>query len=110
MANEIQEFMDELLAQANLTNLPPAFRERFVDQLEQELTQRLGLIAMDALPENQWEGFDQALATEDAKVVYQFLNSHIPDLKKRLLKACEDFAKDFLGKTGKLQKDLGTVS
>ncbi|MEK7157972.1 MAG: hypothetical protein AAB733_00140, partial [Patescibacteria group bacterium] len=67
-------------------------------------------IAMDALPENEWEGFEQALATEDAKAVYQFLNQRVPDLKKRLMKACEDFAKDFLSKTGEIRNNLGTVS
>ena len=61
------------------------------------------MIAMDALPENEWEGFEQALATEDAKAVYQFLNQRVPDLKKRLMKACEDFAKDFLSKTGEIE-------
>lgn len=96
----IQQFTQTLMKQAKLDTLPQAAQVSLAEQLEAQVTRRLGAVIINALPEGEREGFvakmhENMAETERAALMTEAATL-IPNYQQLLEKTLEDVAVEFL--------------
>ncbi|MFH1713444.1 MAG: DUF5663 domain-containing protein [Candidatus Jacksonbacteria bacterium] len=99
---EIQNFLEDLLEDAELTNLTPEVKEQMLLDLYARLDSKLISAALMDLPAEYLEEFNQMLARKDEPdKINAFLQDKIPNLKIVFGKAMLDFRNSYLGLSSK---------
>ncbi len=98
--NPLESFVDYLMTESGYTGLAPEYQASYREQLSAQVYRRIGLIAMNELPESKAAEFANLLGDDPAKVnqteVEQFLTASIPDFSTKLQVGLDQFAKEFL--------------
>ncbi len=92
--NPIDQFVDQLLEQAGLTNTTPEKKEEYRQNMLKLVQQKLGIEMMKLLPESAVDQFvELAEQEQDSQVLLQFFQSHIPNFEtsvQGILAGCEE--------------------
>lgn len=96
----LQQFTETIMKQAKLDTLPAEARASLSEQLEAQVTRRLGAVILAALPEGEREAFvakiDENMSPEQRSALMDDAAKHIPNYQQLLEKTLEDVAVEFL--------------
>lgn len=95
----IEQFVDTLIEQAQLADLPDEFLFSYRRQLMNEAVRRVGLMCMVELSdEHQTEfvAFFEELDQPNETALQQFLQTRIPEFENKMRAAMEEFANEFI--------------
>lgn len=103
MNNELDTFINELIKQAGLDNMPEDFKDEYRDKLAQEAQKRLGVASMALLTMEQIEELNGIIEkeAEPAEAIKVFLTAHIPDYTVKMAEALKEFGREVLEAAGK---------
>lgn len=96
----LQHFTQTLMKQAKLDTLPEPARASLAEQLEAQITRRLGAVIINALPETERENFvaklNDDMSETDRTALMDQAAQLIPNYQPLLEKTLEDVAVEFL--------------
>jgi uncharacterized protein YdiU (UPF0061 family) len=93
----INQFINELLEKANLNNLPADYRSKYIDRLQAQIEERLGLAMTKELSSEELKEFEKLIEQKKAqKELLNFLTEKISDFEERAKKVLVDFSVEFL--------------
>ncbi len=103
--NLISQFVERLIQDAGLDNVPENFRAEYTEKIGAEVQKRIGLIAVKEMGPETLDEF-AALLEKDPKPeeMNKFFASRIPDLDKKVSEALREFSEEFLAGAEKLKK------
>lgn len=98
--NPLESFVDYLMTEAGYNGLAPEYQASYREQLLAQVLRRVGIIAMNELPEEKAAEFANVLGDDPTKVdqtkVGAFLENNIEDFGAKLQAGLDQFAKEFL--------------
>lgn len=95
--DQITEFLEQLLKEADLRNLPDDFRARYIDQLRELIQERVGILALEELHQEHVREFQTLLSGEDTdQQLHDFLTKNIPEFEQKLQDVLGEFREQFL--------------
>lgn len=96
----LQQFTQTLMKQANLDTLPDATKAGLSEQLEAQVTRRLGAVIINALPDTERDGFvakmEGDMSEQQRTALMEEAAKLIPNYQQLLEKTLEDVAAEFL--------------
>ena len=95
----IDQFIDELIKQAQLDNLPADFQAQFRQSLAEQIDRRIGLIVMENLDEAGLAQFAQLMENEskpDLTKIEAMFADKIPDLSGKIQQGLIELAAEFV--------------
>lgn len=102
----IQQFLEQMLDEAGLGQMPESFKKNYLVKLKQELNQRIGRDAVALLSKEDLEAFNELV--EDPKLVpeqvLEFFNSHLENFPEFMQEVLADFKKEFVEQAAALEK------
>lgn len=78
---QINMFLDKLLAEKGMTGLDQEIYEQLRKDLYSRVEDRLNAAILDSLPKHVWPDFEKLLDQKEQKPIHDFLEKHIPDLQ-----------------------------
>ncbi|MBI3119980.1 MAG: hypothetical protein HYZ08_00010 [Candidatus Kerfeldbacteria bacterium] len=97
MKEQIVEFLEQLMEDAELHHLPQDFRARYLQQLRTLVEERVGILALKELHEEHVKEFREILEQEEYhQALEQFLRERIPGFQDKLVGVLEEFREQFL--------------
>ena len=91
------DLVEQLLEKAGLQNLPYDYRVEYVQKLTTQLQERMGLVLLDALSEEEAEEFMEHIEAGGSAIdLVQGLVERMPELKDRLQESVKLFIDQFL--------------
>lgn len=106
MNNNIEEFVSEIIKQAGFDGMPEDFLAEYKEKVAIEAQKRLGMSAMEALPDDKIEEFSELAekSPNDLEKINTFLTENIPDFEEKMAKALRDFGTEMIESAKKLEK------
>lgn len=99
MAQEpIDLFVDKLITESGL-NLPPDYREQYVERLKEQINNRLGAVIIENLDQAGMEEFTQLMQQQpqpDINTIQSMFSSRIPNFDEKIREAMIGFAQEFI--------------
>ena len=90
-------FIDKLMAEAGLDNLPEDYRQEYENKLRQQVDHRIGLIAMGALDEQGMKDFEKlADSRPDSQALKDFFAKKITNFGEKVRIGLAEFAQEFI--------------
>lgn len=98
MKDQIVEFLEKLIGEADLKHLPGDFKSRYVDQLRMLVEERIGILALEELHEEHIKDFQKLLSgkEKDQEKIGDFLSEHVPEFEQKVQSVLEEFRDQFL--------------
>jgi hypothetical protein len=97
MDQNFNQFFEDLLIKANLTSLKDDYKAAYKEKLFQQLLERLGLVALEKLPEEKIKEYEKLVKQESSqKILTSFFEKNIPDYKKLVEDVVLQFGQEFL--------------
>lgn len=99
MENIIENFIQEMLKKAGIANLPEDFKKEYTEKLSVEVQQRLGMMALAELKENDLKEFEKLITKETepkSDDLLTFFRERIPDFENKLSETLKKFADEFI--------------
>lgn len=82
MATNIQNFLESIINNADDGSITPEVRQEMLATLSQQLDSALLASAIDALPEEKLDEYEQLISSQPtAEQLQQFLSQNIPNLQ-----------------------------
>ena len=82
MSSNVQNFLESIINYADEGDITPEIRQEMLATLTQQLDSALLAGAIEALPENKLDEYEQLIAKQPtAEELQQFLSQHIPNLQ-----------------------------
>ncbi len=94
--NPIDIFISGLLTSANLEALPAEYKAEYRTRLAGQFLERLGLVALAALPQSDVPRAEELTEKEDTEGLMQLFQKNIPQFEELLKKTFADFRQQFL--------------
>lgn len=94
--NPIDIFINGLLASAKLEELPAEYKAEYRMRLAGQFLERLGLVALAALPQSDVARAQELTEKEDNEGLMQLFQKNIPQFESLLQKTFTDFRQQFL--------------
>jgi len=105
MAQEALDiFVDQLIKDAKLDNLPADYREEYLVRLKEQVEKRLGIIIMQNLDEAGLNEFTQLIQQEpkpDLAKIQSLFSGRIPDFEQKIKDGMIEFASQFIASAQK---------
>lgn len=90
-------FIEKLMAEAGLNDLPAEYRREYEAKLREQVDQRIGLIAMNSLDEQGVKDFSDLIKNkQDSEAIKRFFTSRIPDFGEKVRVGLAEFAQEFI--------------
>ncbi len=92
--NYIQKIIDQIIVSANLGGLPEAEEKIFRENMEAQITRRLGIIIMQNLDGAGLKEYEQLFDGEklpDPKELQAFLEKYLPDYEEKVKAGMDEF-------------------
>lgn len=105
--NNIGKFIDEVIIKAGYDKMPEDFLSEYKEKLTEEAHKRLGITAIEALPEDKTEEFSK-LAEEnpnDFDAINKYLKENITDFDQKMAEALSEFGREVVESAEKLKKN-----
>ncbi|OJI06274.1 hypothetical protein BK004_04410 [bacterium CG10_46_32] len=104
----LSEFADSVLSAAGFAQLPDAAQEEFKQQIIAEATERIGLMALGELPEDQLKEYERLATTSkdpaNDSAVNKFIVNAIPDFEKKVVLTLKAYALEFIEEAQKARQ------
>ena len=82
MPSNIEQFLESIVNHADEGDVTPEMRQEMLSILSQQLDSALLASAVEALPEDKLDDYEQLIASQPtAEQLQQFLSQHIPNLQ-----------------------------
>jgi hypothetical protein len=97
--NSIQKIIDQIIIAANLGGLPEAEEQAFRENMEAQITRRLGLIIMDNLDDKGLKEYEKLIKDNpipDQDDFQKFLNDYLPNSEEIIREGMEIFMKEII--------------
>ncbi|MFA5048131.1 MAG: DUF5663 domain-containing protein [Patescibacteria group bacterium] len=97
-------FVDQLLKDAKLENLPADYRDQYIVRLKEQIEKRLGIIIMQNLDEASLDEFTQLIQHEpkpNLAKIQSLFSSRIPDFDQKIKDGMVEFASQFIASAQK---------
>lgn len=96
--NPMLDYVDKMIDQAGLTDLPEDVRKNYRVKLAEEATKRIGIMAMRELNESNVAAFTQLVEKNpsDFDAIMDFFSKNIPEFEQKMSSALADFANEFI--------------
>ena len=106
MKNHIEEYITEIIKQAGFDKMPEDFLIDYKEKMTIEAQKRLGLSAVEALPEGKLEEFTELTekSPDDFEKINAFLSENISDFEEKMAKVLRDFGQETIESAKKLEK------
>lgn len=101
MENIIQQYLESILTEAGLDGMPEGFKQEYFEKLEEEITKRLGVVALRAMDDQTLDQFDALISEHPelpAEKVISFYQEHIPNFIDKVQNALMDFKTEFVNR------------
>ncbi|EKD76673.1 MAG: hypothetical protein ACD_43C00024G0003 [uncultured bacterium] len=96
----LQQFTETIMKQAKLDTLPAEVQASLREQLEAQVTRRLGAVIIAALPAGERDAFvskiEENMSSEQRTALMEEAAKRIPNFQQLLEKTLEDVAVEFL--------------
>ena len=104
--NHIEKFVVEIIKQAGLDKMPEDFLADYTEKVTMEAQKRLGLSAVEALPDDKLKEFTELTekSPDDFIKINAFLKENISDFEEKMSKALRDFGLEMIESAKKLEK------
>lgn len=104
----IQQFVEGLIKEAGLENMPERFKNEYNEKLGLEAQKRIGAAAIKELDEKALDEFSK-LAEKDAtpEKIEEFFKNNIPDFEAKIQAALQEFAVEFIESAKQLKESIG---
>lgn len=98
MDPNIKKFLQDLLLEAGMGELPEADRESMLNDLYVRLEDRLMLAVLDALPDDRRADFQSRIEADDmsAEQVEQYIRENLPSYQQVFAQAFAEFRQLYL--------------
>ena len=98
MDPNIKKFLQDLIAEAGMNQLPQEEQDKMVEDLYVRLEDRLMLAVLDALPEDKRADFQGRIEADDmtAEQVEQYIRDNLADYQQVFAMAFADFRQVYL--------------
>ena len=98
MKNQIVEFLQQLINEADLKHLPDDFKSRYIEQLRMLVEERIGILALEELHEEHVKDFQKMLngSDKEQEKIGDFLREHVPEFEQKVQAVLEEFRNQFL--------------
>ena len=102
MDPHIKKFLQDLIAEAGLTDLPAEDQGKMLEDLYIRLEDRLILAVQNALPDDKLTDFQNMIESEDTtpEEVEQYIQKNLPNYEQVFAKAFADFRELYLSAAG----------
>ena len=97
--DSIDLFVENLLKQANLANLPEDYKKEYVERVKEQINQRLGIIMLENLDDDGIAAFSELMSgepTPDINAIQKLCQDRIPEFNQKIQAALAEFAQDFV--------------
>lgn len=102
----INGFIEKLLAEAKLDNLPEDYKQEYIKKMRQQIEKRIGVLAMMEMDQSALEEFSQLVKSKpSAAEVNKFFLDKIPGFQEKVKAGLSDFALEFVQATKKSQAE-----
>lgn len=99
ISKEAQNFLLNLLEEAGIDPFPKELRNMVLADLAKRLDSRLTLAALEALPEDKIEEFEDLVSTNKSVLeISDYLSENIPNVANVYAKALVEFKRSYLEK------------
>jgi len=104
MEAELNSFITTLITKAGLGGVPESFRAKYIEQLSNQVQQRIGVAMIQRLPTTALDSFSALTAGDaSAEEIRQLFAQHVPDYEQVVQNTMQQFATEFLQDAAKLQ-------
>ncbi|MDP2586608.1 MAG: DUF5663 domain-containing protein [Candidatus Komeilibacteria bacterium] len=107
MNNIMDQYVNQIMQQAGIANLPEDFKKDYVAKLSAEAQRRLGIMAMGEMDEQGLKDFEQLMEEnkeQNPQALMEFFKARIPDFENKVTVALKQFAEEFVDGAAKLKK------
>jgi hypothetical protein len=103
MTNEpIDVFIEGILKEAKLDNLPAEYKEEYISKLTAQVERRIGIIAMKELDEEGLNEFAILAKSKPSKEkVERFFTDKVPGFQEKVREGLKEFATEFITASNK---------
>lgn len=104
--NTIESFIDEIVKQAGLDDMPADFIDEYKQRLAIEAQQRMGIVAMQQLTPEGIEELNKLVeeSSEEPQKISDFLVSKIDNYEELMANALRDFGREVVEKAQNMEK------
>jgi len=110
MNDPIQQFIQEVLKKAGVSQMPEDFKQQYVEKLAAEAQKRLGIMALSEMDEKGMKEFEKLMTAEKApeqKELLEFFESKIPDFPQKVTETLKKFGEEFIQGAERLKRVHG---
>lgn len=93
----LEQFVDRLIEEKQLSNLEPEVLGRLKEELRQRAEDRIKAAIFENIPEERLPEFDQLLQAGDAAALQSFVSAALPNLSEVTAQALLDLRASYLG-------------
>jgi len=104
MNNDIKQFVEKIIEEAGLSNMPEEFKEEYKQKMVLEAEKRMGVVTLKHLNESQAKELAQITENnpDDIDKVNDFLEKSIENYKEIMTEALREFAQDVISAAQKI--------
>ena len=104
MENNMQQFIDEIMKQSGLKDMPKDFIDEYKEKMTQEAQKRLGLISMKELSAEEIEELNKIIeeSSNDPEKITDYLTGHIENYQEKMTEALKEFGHEVIASAKKI--------
>ena len=108
MVNDLtQQFVENLIIGAGLSNMPESFKKEYYEKLGIEAQRRIGAVALKELTPKAMDEFTKLVETNpEPEKIEEFFRNNITDYETKIGEALRVFAAEFIESAQKLRASL----
>ena len=106
MEDVIQRFIQDMIKNAGIDNMPDDFKKTYSEKLAVEAQRRLGIMAIAELDEQGAKDFEEFIAknqSPEPQKTLEFFNSRISNFETKVQETLTKFAEEFISGAEKLK-------
>ena len=107
MHNIMEQYVNQIMQQAGLANLPDNdFKRDYLEKLNAEAQRRLGLMALSEMDEAGIKDFEKLMQenkSPNPEELIEFFKARVPDFETKVTAALKQFAEEFISGAEKLR-------
>ena len=99
---QIQEIITQIINQANMGGMPESAEKKFREEMELQITRRLGIIVMQNLDEKGLAAYEKIIESGDAQDQEKFtafIAEYVPNYEEKVKEGLEMFIKEVIAAT-----------
>ena len=108
MDNIMEQYVNQIMQQAGIADLPEDFKKDYVEKLSVEAQRRLGIMALGEMDESGIKDFEKLMAENKEpkpEQLMEFFKQRVPDFQTKVIETLKQFAQEFVTGANNLRKN-----